>query len=164
MKITLVTILFLIVLTSGAYILMGVNLQENKTPFRLEKMQVMRLNLKITIPPTMFPKKTVVELTPSLFGYQFKSFALQGVKAYGNAQTIDETAGATLIYSDYVPFESFMRDREGDGYLVITQRSKKGNVRQTSLTLKRNEDVYYYLDARQSTYFIMNMDYVFEEL
>lgn len=127
-------------------------------------MQVLRLNLTFTIPPAMFPKKTVLELRPSLFGYQFKSMAIQGVKAFGNTLTIDYNAGATFVYTDYVAFEAGMRDQKGDGALVISQTSNKGKALQTSLTLKDNEDMRYYFDESQSTYFTIHMDYVFEEL
>lgn len=61
------------------------------------------LKLHIDIPPNVFPKKMVAQITPIVGQVKFDTFGIGGEKAIGNVQTIAKSGGK-LNYSSAVRY------------------------------------------------------------
>lgn len=81
-----------------------------------------RVNITVKFPEKGLNKKASAEITPKLGGKAFKTITVQGEKATGNGQTIAYKPGATVSYSDVIPYSPELENAD----LMITGKVSKG--------------------------------------
>jgi Flp pilus assembly protein TadD len=81
-----------------------------------------RVNVTVKFPEKGLNKKASAEITPKLGGKAFKTITVQGEKATGNGQTIAYKPGATVSYSDVIPYSPDLENAD----LMITGKVSKG--------------------------------------
>lgn len=81
-----------------------------------------RVNVSVKFPEKGLNKKASAEITPKLGDKAFKTITVQGEKATGNGQTIAFKPGATVSYSDVIPYSPDLENAD----LMITGKVTKG--------------------------------------
>ncbi len=81
-----------------------------------------RVNVTVKFPEKGLNKKASAEITPKLGDKSFKTITVQGEKATGNGQTIAYKPGATVNYSDVIPYSPDLENAD----LTITGKVSKG--------------------------------------
>lgn len=85
-----------------------------------------RVNVSVKFPEKGLNKKASAEITPKLGDKAFKTITVQGEKATGNGQTIAFKPGATVSYSDVIPYSPDLENAD----LMITGKVTKGKKEQ----------------------------------
>ncbi|NOQ71840.1 MAG: hypothetical protein GQ574_07560 [Crocinitomix sp.] len=80
------------------------------------------VTISVKIPEKGLNKKASAEITPKLGDKAFKTITVQGEKATGNGQTIAFKPGATVSYSDVIPYSPDLENAD----LTITGKVSKG--------------------------------------
>lgn len=80
------------------------------------------VNVTIKFPEKGLNKKASAEITPKLGNKAFKTITVQGEKATGNGQTIAYKPGATINYSDVIPYSPDLEVAD----LTVTGKVSKG--------------------------------------
>lgn len=80
------------------------------------------VNITVKFPEKGLNKKASAEITPKLGDKAFKTITVQGEKATGNGQTIAFKPGATVSYSDVIPYSPDLENAD----LMITGKVSKG--------------------------------------
>lgn len=81
-----------------------------------------KVNVTVKFPEKGLNKKASAEITPKLGDKAFKTITVQGEKATGNGQTIAYKPGATVNYSDVIPYSPDLENAD----LMITGKVSKG--------------------------------------
>ena len=81
-----------------------------------------KVNVSIKFPEKGINKKASATITPKLGDKSFKTITVQGEKATGNGQTIAYKPGATINYSDVIPYSPDLENAD----LMITGVVSKG--------------------------------------
>ena len=81
-----------------------------------------KVNVTVKFPEKGLNKKASAEITPKLGDKSFKTITVQGEKATGNGQTIAYKPGATVNYSDIIPYSPDLEHAD----LMITGKVSKG--------------------------------------
>lgn len=85
-----------------------------------------RVNVTVKFPEKGLNKKASAEITPKLGDKSFKTITVQGEKATGNGQTIAYKPGATINYSDVIPYSPDLENAD----LMVTGKVNKGKKEQ----------------------------------
>lgn len=81
-----------------------------------------KVSVTVKFPEKGLKKKASAEITPKLGDASFKTITVQGEKATGNGQTIAYKPGATVNYTDVLPYNSSMENAD----LIVAGEVKKG--------------------------------------
>ena len=81
-----------------------------------------KVSIAVKVPEKGLNKKASAEITPKLGDKLFKTITIQGEKATGNGQTIAFKPGATVNYSDVIPYSADLENAD----LMITGTVSKG--------------------------------------
>jgi Flp pilus assembly protein TadD len=117
----------LAVIALGATILTGCKLigeveyaiKENPVEMHGDSVSV---TVTVKFPEKGLKKKASAEITPKLGDKSFKTITVQGEKATGNGQTIAYKPGATVNYTDIIPYSADLENAD----LMITGKVSKG--------------------------------------
>jgi len=121
--------------------------------------QTLNLSIQVEIPPNHLPKKSFYIIQPSVFGYAFKSFAFQDVKAKGNAQSLITEIGGTLLYKDSIDYNETYKPERITCWLTVERLFKKGKSQIITFELPFNEPLKFYLDQSKQTYILLTASY-----
>lgn len=81
-----------------------------------------KVKIAVKVPEKGLNKKATAEITPKLGNKSFKTITVQGEKATGNGQVIDFKPGATVNYTDVIPYSADLENAD----LMITGTVSKG--------------------------------------
>jgi tetratricopeptide (TPR) repeat protein len=90
------------------------------------------VTISVKVPEKGLNKKASAEITPKLGSKAFKTITVQGEKATGNGQTIAFKPGATVSYTDVIPYSPDLENAD----LMVTGKVTKGKKEEVFEPLK----------------------------